>query len=291
MKVTVYLPTKNRLELFKQALLSIQSQTYSDIEIIVIDDGSEDGTLEYLNEQTKLDDRIVAIVNRVSQGAARARNKAILHASGEFITGLDDDDQFAPDRVSSLLGAWQTLNAMGGEMPVALFTDSLIGKPGQLRATTDRKDTVVFLDLFRHNYVGNQVFCETSTLRNVGGFDESMPALEDLELWMRLLKDGGRMVRCAGHSYVCLIDDRPRISSNKKNHIIATKHIFMKHGSNIKNAEANLYMQLFSPFYGFTASRSEIMQMLRCRPPIDILLRFFRSLSRNIIVKIKTKNT
>ena len=93
MLVTIYIPTKNRLKLLNRAIESVKKQTYKDIEIIVVDDGSTDGTTEYLAQEIN-SGTLKAIFNKKSLGACAARNKAIEMATGDFITGLDDDDYF-----------------------------------------------------------------------------------------------------------------------------------------------------------------------------------------------------
>lgn len=93
MLVTIYIPTKNRLDLLKRAIKSVRDQTYSNIELIVVDDGSKDGTREYLEKEHEAG-LLRAIFHQESLGACVARNAAIELSQGEFITGLDDDDYF-----------------------------------------------------------------------------------------------------------------------------------------------------------------------------------------------------
>jgi len=97
--VTVYIPTYNRLELLKRAVKSVLDQDYSNIELIVVDDGSSDGTVDYLECVSQADQRVRYFVNEVNSGACVSRNKAIWAEKGEFITGLDDDDYFLNDRI------------------------------------------------------------------------------------------------------------------------------------------------------------------------------------------------
>src|SRR4030067_1733348 len=97
MLVTVYIPTKNRLELLQRAIKSVQTQTYPNIELIVVDDGSTDGTREYLEKEVGVGN-FKAIFHDKSLGACATRNAAIKSSRGELITGLDDDDYFLSDR-------------------------------------------------------------------------------------------------------------------------------------------------------------------------------------------------
>ena len=103
MLVSVYIPTKNRLPLLQRAIQSVKSQTYKHIEIIVVDDGSSDGTSNYL-ERLQQAGEVNAIFQEKSVGSCAARNKAIMAAAGEFITGLDDDDFYLlPNRIEKFI--------------------------------------------------------------------------------------------------------------------------------------------------------------------------------------------
>ena len=90
--VSVYMPTKNRRVLLQRAIESVYVQTYTNIELIICDDGSSDDTPAYLNSlQTNgVVKHIKVLTNPISKGACNARNQAIKSARGFFITGLDD---------------------------------------------------------------------------------------------------------------------------------------------------------------------------------------------------------
>src|SRR5512143_3860267 len=98
MQVSVYLPTRNRAASLRRAIESVLAQTYADFELIVVDDGSSDGTREVLESVQRSDARVRAIHHSVSRGAPASRNAAIAAAHGEWLTGLDDDDEFLPRR-------------------------------------------------------------------------------------------------------------------------------------------------------------------------------------------------
>jgi glycosyltransferase involved in cell wall biosynthesis len=176
-KITVYIVTKNRLSQLKDAIQSVEAQTYRDFELIVVDDGSTDGSPEYLRTFNP-PFAYRYFLNGVSLGAPKARNTAIHHADGEFITGLDDDDEFFPIRLQEFIAAWKPeIAAVGAED--MLITDS--------KSVRWRKPNMVKTqDLLSRNLVGNQVFTRTEYLRQLGGFDENLSASQDYDLWIRL---------------------------------------------------------------------------------------------------------
>ena len=89
--ISVIIPVYNQKELFKQCIESVCNQTYTALEIICVDDGSTDGVSEYLDYVSKEDKRI-KVFHQTNQGESRARNVALKHATGEYITFVDCDD-------------------------------------------------------------------------------------------------------------------------------------------------------------------------------------------------------
>jgi glycosyltransferase involved in cell wall biosynthesis len=94
---TVIIPTYNRLKLLKESLQSIYTQTFTDYEIIVIDDGSTDGTLEYLQTLAPR----IQIYRQENKGPGAARNLGAIHAQGDYLAFLDSDDLWFPWTLSS----------------------------------------------------------------------------------------------------------------------------------------------------------------------------------------------
>lgn len=205
MAVTVYITTFNRLSLLKRAISSVQQQTYQNIEIIVADDGSEDGTQEYLIEMQQ-QALIKAILNQsgASKGACYGRNKAIEMANGEFITGLDDDDYFEPWRVEKFIENWKAKTKAGDEF-AALF-DSVVEHRKYGKVNCYDTPIVDYQALRIANLIGNQIFTLTNRLRVIDGFDELMPALQDWDTWLRVAKTHGGICNINSRSYVQIHD-------------------------------------------------------------------------------------
>lgn len=209
--ITVYIPTFNRIELLKRAVKSVQGQTYQNIEIIIVDDCSTDGTHEYLEKLSKEDPRIRYFLKEKNSGACVSRNIAIENASGEFITGLDDDDYFLEDRIEIFLKNWD-------EKYICLFSNLLMKKSSKDIKSNYRismKDIVNQRDILKTNYIGNQVFTKTISLVKINGFDPKMPVWQDLECWYRLLSLG-QAKRIRTNSYIVDMSHPHERISNKK---------------------------------------------------------------------------
>lgn len=186
--VTVYMPTYNRVALLQRAVESVLGQDYRNIELIVVDDNSTDGTHQYLAEMAEKDSRFRYFINEKNSGACVSRNKAIFNAKGEFITGLDDDDYFHPDRISVFVNqARKNANCAYFTTYNVKLSESITIKPSLLTAFKRNQISKPNL-LLRRNYIGNQIFVKTDYLRNSGGFDPNLKAWQDLECWYNLLK-------------------------------------------------------------------------------------------------------
>lgn len=108
-KVSVIVPTYNSEKFIARAIESVLQQTYPNVEVIVVDDASQDNTLEVIEGYCS--DRLKLLVNDRNQGPSYSRNRAIEVANGEWIALLDSDDWFAGDRLEKLLQVAQSENA------------------------------------------------------------------------------------------------------------------------------------------------------------------------------------
>ena len=112
--VTVVIPTHNRRQLVAQAVRSVLHQEGVSLELVVVDDGSTDGTGPWLDRIAATDSRIKVVHHEQPRFISRARNAGIARASGRWVAFCDDDDLWAPDKLSSQLAALRSeLCAMG----------------------------------------------------------------------------------------------------------------------------------------------------------------------------------
>jgi cellulose synthase/poly-beta-1,6-N-acetylglucosamine synthase-like glycosyltransferase len=193
--VTVYLPTRNRVALLHQAAESVLTQTFADFELLIVDDGSDDATPELLEALAQRDPRVRIFRHDRPCGPQRARNLALQHARGRFLTGLDDDDLMLPQRLESLLDAEPET--------YALVCSSFWLDKGGRRSRMNRFGRAITLDkLLHYNIVGNQALMVTERVREIGGFDETMLASQDYDLWLRLVDRFGSGRRIANPTYV-----------------------------------------------------------------------------------------
>lgn len=204
--VSAIIPTHNRSALLKRAFESVLEQTWENIEIVIVDDASDDDTPDLLRELSKIHP-IKIIRNETSKGAAASRNIAIQHARGEFIAGLDDDDIWRSNRIELLLKEFEI-----GYSAVTSYDRMVFGD----KEIVWKKSPLITLDdLLFYNLVGNQVLTKREYLIEVGGYDESLPAAQDYDLWIRLAHDFGP-IKTSPHALqvVNMEENRERISTS-----------------------------------------------------------------------------
>ncbi len=121
---SVIMPVYNRAELVKQSIDSVLRQTFQDFELICINDGSTDNTLEVLSELEKVDSRI-KVVSHENKGRCQARNSGIAHAKGKWIAFLDSDDFYLDNHLETLQNLIKRFPSFSGIATELVFEDRI----------------------------------------------------------------------------------------------------------------------------------------------------------------------
>ena len=183
--VSVVIPTRDRLPLLAQTLHTVLSQSIDDLDVVVVDEASTDGTAEWLASHT--DGRLRTVRHDTPRGLPAARNAGIETATGRWIAFVDDDDLWSPDKLELQLGAAEREGAGWAFGSAVDFTDG----PQLLRVTNPSPEDVGRLPWA--NTVpggGSNVVLLRELLDTVGVFDTSLPTCEDWDLWIRLVQEG-----------------------------------------------------------------------------------------------------
>jgi glycosyltransferase involved in cell wall biosynthesis len=185
--VTVIVPTRNRVARLRLTLKTVTWQRDVDLEVIVVDDGSVDGTMDMVSGLG--DDRIRVIRNDVPLGESGARNRGIEETRAPLIAFLDDDDLWAPDKLTlqiEALGRGRAGWVYGGDVVVDEALNVLYGAPPPPPARVVR-------DLVHHNAVpagASNVVVDADVLSRVGLFDTNLRRTADWDMWLRLARVG-----------------------------------------------------------------------------------------------------
>jgi len=199
--VTVIIPTFDRAWCLARAVKSVLEQTHDNIELIVVNDGSTDNTLEILApflEKT-------TIISQARQGVSAARNVGIQRASGDLISFLDSDDLWLPDKIACQVDFFQ-------KNPDALIcqTEEIWIRKG-IRVNPKKKHKKLQGMIFKPSLhlclvSPSAVMMRRSLFDTVGLFDEELPACEDYDLWLRVaarypihLLDKPGIIKHGGH--------------------------------------------------------------------------------------------
>ncbi len=182
--VTVVIPTRNRRELLLRTLATVLSQVGAQIDVVVVDEGSTDGTAEALARLRN--DAIRVIRHERPRGVAAARNAGIAAASADWIAFLDDDDLWAPVKLRA------QLDAAGAQPSARWVCSGAVRLDAQLRLGGPERppnSPDVLASLFSSNVIpggASGVLVRADLVRGVGGFDEGLSNLADYDLWIRL---------------------------------------------------------------------------------------------------------
>jgi glycosyltransferase involved in cell wall biosynthesis len=192
--VSVVIPTYNRASLIPAAIESVLGQTYKNIELIIVDDGSTDNTQEVLSGYG---DR-VRVVLQENRGPAIARNRGIAVAKGDIIAFLDSDDQWLPTKLERQV---ESLRVAGPEVTCSLCNCTVYYANGKQTSTFAIADMIpdcetgIWLNpvevlLNRFVMFNQAVAIRREVLERVGYFDETLRFGEDYDLPFRLAMEG-----------------------------------------------------------------------------------------------------
>lgn len=181
--ISVIIPAYNAEHTILDTIKSVQQQTFSDYEIIVINDGSEDRTLELVEQ---VEDPRLKVFSYKNGGLSTARNRGITRATGEYITFLDADDLWTPDKLEAQLAALEKHPEAGVAYSWTNFMDEKgesfrAGEPIWFEGN-------VYADLLSDNFIasGSNPLIRKKAIESVGEFDTTLRSCEDWDYMLRL---------------------------------------------------------------------------------------------------------
>lgn len=182
--VSVILPTYNRARLLPRAIDSVLGQSFTDFELIIVDDASQDETRAVAAAAG--DERVRYLRLADNRGAAAARNAGIAAARGRYIAFQDSDDVWGRHKLARQMAAWESAGAETAVIYTqfwrqkgkrrTLFPPAVAGLSGDIQEAL----------LWRNVVTTQAALARRDRLLEVGGFDERLPCLVDWELWLRL---------------------------------------------------------------------------------------------------------
>lgn len=183
--ISVVMSVYNNAPFLREAMESILHQTFTDFEFLIMDDGSTDRSLAMLHEYAAQDARVV-VFSRDNQGIARSLNELIATAKGEFIARMDADDIALPDRFANqvdFLRRHPKVLCVGGALDWIDAKGRFLGHCAMPESDAEIQNLLIGgISMLHHP----TAMMRRSALATVGGYNESMVASSDLDLWLRL---------------------------------------------------------------------------------------------------------
>jgi glycosyltransferase involved in cell wall biosynthesis len=275
--VSVIIPAYNREKFIERAIRSVQSQDVTNIEIIVVNDGSTDKTPQIVQEMTKTDSRIRLIRHEKSRGAQAARNTGIRNANGEWIAFLDSDDEWLPRSLSLRLEVARKLrvNVVHSACVVVNHPNPEL-KPFYIPALSGN----VYRQLLcRPGPVFPSLLVKRDAVVRIGYIDESIVSYQEWDTSIQLAKyyTFGFVPE---PTFIYYRHQSETISKDALKEALGYEQIFEKHRDDImymlKRKEIALHYRNIAKFYSkasdFKKARRYLLLSLICWPFGRVLL-------------------
>jgi glycosyltransferase involved in cell wall biosynthesis len=293
--VSVVIPSFNRGHCIKPCIESVLAQSYRDLEVIVIDDGSVDDTRDQVSSVS--DARIRYIAHNQNRGGAAARNTGIRKSQSEFIAFLDSDDRWTPDKLEKQL----QLLRMNGEEYGFVYSWSIAKNPAGEEVWRMNKtiDGLAVVDLILANFIGtfSSVVVRRSVLDAVNGLDERMRSCQDWDLFVRI--NAITKVCCVREYLVLYLEnrnDKYRISSNPASIILGHRRMLQKMEGRFSDISADAKvssLKTFANVFVLAGAASDVLRtgirVIRIAPTFENIRFLTWNLAR-VLKRILTKN-
>lgn len=222
---SIVIPAFNAEAFLSETIQSVLSQTYSPLEIIVVDDGSTDGTPSLVEEYSDA----VTYFRQENQGVAAARNRGLSLAKGSYICFVDADDWLHPECIQEKVALLEARPDLLLAFSLVEVTDAQLNPTGEILRGTDQEDAIGPLLQWIPTAIPcpSNVVLRSSAIRGVGGFDEVMSTSADYDLWLRLALRGGVgridrvLVSYRRHPDAMFLSITPQLKDKR--------HLFKKH--------------------------------------------------------------
>lgn len=228
--VSVIIPTYNRAGTIMRSIQSVMEQSYSEWELIIVDDGSTDHTEDIVKSVTEQDTRVRYIPCPENKGQAYARNTGIQTARGEYIAFQDSDDCWMPDKLQRQMSMMEAHPEYGLVYGQVVYDEN--GRLSVPYPPTDAGEQI-FKACLKQNQIGTPtMLVRKAVFDKIGMFDTTLAALEDYELALRITKhfSTGFIAAPVLKAY----KSADSVSRDLGNHLIASSIILKKYEKDIR---------------------------------------------------------
>jgi len=262
--VSVIIPTFNRFDLLPRAVRSVLGQTFSDLELIIVDDGSRDKTPKIVEKFKVRDNRVRYIRLRENQGGPRARNIGIKAARGKYIALLDDDDQWLSKKLEWQVEKFHRLSKKVGVV-YGGYRKIFVDQEREDQIIRPRAKGEIFQELLRGCPIGSPTnLIRRDCFDRIGLFDVKLKSCQDWDLWLRI----GRYYqfefvdRIVANYY---LHRRSQISASADSQISGRLRMLKKYQKDLNKQPkiASLWQREVVKYYTIAGRRKEALRFQR----------------------------
>lgn len=207
MNVSVVIPCHNGEKYLSQAIESVLAQTHGDLEILLVDDGSTDGSAAIMARYASLDKR-VRVISQENRGVAGAGNRCLIEARCDWVARLDADDVFLPDKLERQIRCLRDhpdVKVLGAAGQYIDQRGRILAEAG-MTGPFDEKDLQQYRDGNRPLYfIHSSVLMHRKTALDAGGYRVGFAQAEDTDLWSRLAQGGHLLLKIPESLVQCRI--------------------------------------------------------------------------------------
>lgn len=290
-KVSVVIPAFNASKTIKATLKSVIDQSFEDFEIIVINDGSTDDTLEVVNE---IGDQRIKTFTYSNGGLATARNRGISHATGDYVAFLDADDLWTKDKLESQVEALENNSDAGLAYSLSYYLNE-DGKSYHIGSKLSPEGDV-YAHILVSNFLdsGSSPLVRKTVIDSIGLFDSTISGAADWDYWIRIAakwpfvliperqifyrQSGSSMSSRVDFMESCIISVVHKAFENAPDEY---KYLKKRSLAEAYRYSAQLYITRSTDYHGLWRAIGKLSQSAQSYPPI-----IFQSAFRKIFVKI-----
>ena len=222
--ITVVLPSYNSMRYIAETMETVLNQTYQDFEVLVVNDGSTDGTPNWVDQLSQREPK-VRMVSQANQGLAGARCTGVINARGKYIAFIDDDDLWEPTKLEKQVNSLESNSQAGLCYTWTALADSNGKATGRVIASNAEGN--VWQQMTEMNIVccGSTPMIRRSCFDEVGLFDHQISPSDDWDMWWRI---------AAKYEFTVIKEpliryrQHPNNSSKKCDHMLATSRILIE---------------------------------------------------------------
>lgn len=308
--ITIGLTCYNAEDTIGRAIDGALAQDYPNFEIVVVDDGSQDRSIDVIKEKKMMSDRVRLVLHEQNKGFPSALNSIIENSSGEFIAIFDDDDESHPDRIKTQYQTISDYEAKTGIVLVACYASLIKKYPNNyvvdFQAIGSRPHQPVGEDIVKYHlyldrdpdvfYGGGTPSCSLmarkSTFEKVGSYDVSLKRSEDCDFAVRLGLAGGHVI--GTKEYVMTqhasagVDKKPHIARDSELAFVKKYKYILDRYERYEYAQAWIYVR----YYHFSGQKFkaafQVFKMV-WKYPVLTAKRFLKAAPRRLLHEWKMK--